>query len=625
MKRILILLFALVQSVFLAQSIDSTWLSKNYNKKEVMIPMRDGIRLFTSIYSPKDTSAKSPILMMRTPYSVSPYGPDRYSGFLSSSHFSSYVKEHFIIVLQDVRGTFMSEGDFVDIRPYVEQKKDNKDIDEASDTYDALDWLVNNVPANNGKVGITGISYPGFYASMAMLCGHPALKAVSPQAPVTDWYRGDDFHHNGAFALADAFNFFTGFGRPRYGPTKTRPAGYKITEKDIYTFHLKQGALKNYRKFLGDSVRFWNDMVQHPDYDQWWKDRDIRYHLKPVKPAVLVVGGNFDAEDCYGAWNLYKALLQTGPEGKYLAVGPWYHGGWHRADGSYLGNIRFGSKTSEHYLKRIEVPFFMAYLSEKPATQKLNPVSVFYSGENFWRVYNTWPPEESNPTTIYLNENKLLSFSKPENKSSFSTYTSNPATPVPYEEFPGARRSREYMTDDQRFASRRTDVLTFQTEPLTRPWIVGGPIAADLKVMVSSGDADFVVKIIDVFPEDFKYDSVCCKGVKQEAKMGGYQMLVRAEIFRGKYRNSFEKPEPFDSTKIETVRIILPDVTHVFKPGHRLMVQIQSSWFPLFDMNPQTFTNIYTCEDKDFVPSQIKVLHQADAASNIILSLLPQR
>lgn len=624
MNRILISFFVLLQSAFIAQTIDSTWLSKNYTKKEVMIPMRDGIKLFTSIYSPKDTTNQAPILMMRTPYSVSPYGLKRFSPLLSSSHFSTYVKERFIIVLQDVRGTFMSEGDFVDIRPYIDEKKSNKDIDEASDTYDAIDWLVKNVPANNGKVGITGISYPGFYASMALLCGHPALKAVSPQAPVTDWFHGDDFHHNGAFALADAFNFFSGFGRPRYGPTKTRPAGYKITEKDIYTFHLKHGAIKNLNKILGDSIQFWNDMVKHPNYDDWWKDRDIRNHIKTdVQPAVLVVGGNFDAEDCYGAWNLYRSLIQVGPQGKYLAVGPWFHGGWHRSDGSSLGNVRFGSKTSEYYRKNIELPFFMVYLTSKRPERKPTPVTVFFTGDNAWRSFNTWPAEETFPAFAYLNENKSISFTAPEQKSSFSTYTSNPSNPVPYEEFPGTKRTREYMTDDQRFAAKRPDVLVFQTEPLPRQMRLGGPISADLKVTVSSTDADFVVKIIDVFPDDFKYDTVCCKGVKQEASMGGYQMLVRAEIIRGKYRNSFEKPEPFDSTKIETVRLIIPDVTHVFKPGHRFMVQIQSSWFPLFDMNPQTFTNIYTCEDKDFVPAKIKVFHQADAASRIILSLVP--
>ncbi|MBL7933927.1 MAG: CocE/NonD family hydrolase [Bacteroidia bacterium] len=624
MKRLLILLFAVLHYTFNAQIIDSTWLSKNYIKKEIMIPMRDGVKLFTSVYSPKDTMVKSPILMMRTPYSVAPYGQNRYSPLLSSSHFSTYAKEHFIIVLQDVRGTYMSEGEFMDIRPFIDEKKNNKDIDEASDAYDAIDWLVKNVAANNGKVGVTGISYPGFYASMAMLCGHPALKAVSPQAPVTDWFHGDDFHHNGAFALADAFNFFSGFGRPRYGPTKTRPSGYKITEKDIYTFHLKQGALKNLKKILGDSIQFWNDMVKHPNYDEWWKDRDIRNHIKSeVQPAVLVVGGNFEAEECYGAWNLYKSFVQTGLQNKFLAVGPWFHGGWHRSDGSYLGNVRFGSKTSEYYKQNIEVPFFMLNLTSKPPVKKPFPVTVYFTGENVWRMYDTWPPANSYPFIAYLNENKSITFTKPVNKTSFSTYTSNPANPVPYEELPGAKRSREYMTDDQRFASNRPDVLTFQTEPLRRPMILAGPIAADLKVNVSSTDVDFIVKIIDVFPDDFKYDTMCCKGVKQEAKMSGYQMLVRAEIIRGKFRNSFEKPEPFDTTKTETVRLLLPDVTHTIKPGHRLMVQIQSSWFPLFDMNPQTFTNIYTCDDKDFVQSRIKVFHQADAASNIILSLAP--
>lgn len=593
-----------------------------------MIPMRDGVKLFTSIYSPNDSSKPAPILMMRTPYSVTPYGPKRYSPFLSSSHFSTYIKSGYIIVLQDVRGTYMSEGEFVDVRPFIDDKKTEKDVDESSDAYDAIDWLVKNVNGNNGRVGVTGISYPGFYASMAMICGHPALKAVSPQAPVTDWYRGDDFHHNGAFALADAFSFFSGFGQPRPKPTTVRPQGYQVKEKDIYTFFLKQGALKNLKKILGDSIRFWNDLVKHPDYDEWWKDRDIRYHmLKPIQPAVLVVGGNFDAEDCYGAWNLFRSLKQNGQPNKCLAVGPWFHGGWHRSDGSYLGNVRFGSKTAVYYRENLEVPFFSRFLADDATEWKrFHPISVFFTGENAWKNFETWPPETLSPISMYLGPNKTLTFAKPEKDTSSTSYVSNPANPVPYAEIPGTKRTREYMIDDQRFAAKRPDVLVFQTEALTRAITLAGPVLADLKVKVSGTDADFIVKIIDVFPDKFKYDtSVCCKGVKQEAMMGGYQMLVRAEIMRGKYRNSMEKPEPFDTAKVETVRLLMPDITHVFEPGHRIMVQIQSSWFPLFDRNPQVFTNIYTCEDKDFVPATIKVYHQKDAASSIFLPVLPTR
>lgn len=627
MFKRLILFLSLFQGVLVAQVIDSTWLSQHYTKREVMIPMRDGVKLFTSIYSSRDTGSPAPILMMRTPYSVMPYGPKRYSPFLSSSHFSTYVKSGYIIVLQDVRGTYMSEGDFVDIRPYIADKKTNKDVDEASDTYDAIDWLVKNVRHNNGRVGVTGISYPGFYASMALLSEHPALKAVSPQAPVTDWYRGDDFHHNGAFALADAFNFFSGFGQKRPQPTTQRPNGYQIKDKDIYTFFLKQGAVKNLKKILGDSITFWNDLVKHPDYDDWWKQRDIRTHFtKPISPAVLVVGGNFDAEDCYGAWNLFRSLKQNGQPDKFLAMGPWFHGGWHRSDGSYLGSVRFGSKTSEFYREDIEAPFFARYLTEQSIpNKKLLPVSIYFTGSAKWKFFETWPPENLSPVSVYLGENKSLTFTKPLKDSSSSVYISNPANPVPYTEFTGTKRTREYMSDDQRFAAKRSDVLVFQTEPLTRAMTLAGPVLADLKVKVSGTDADFVVKLIDVFPDNFKYDtSVCCKGVKKEAVMGGYQMLVRAEIMRGKYRNNLEKPEPFDTSKVETVRILMPDVTHVFLPGHRIMVQVQSSWFPLFDRNPQVFTNIYTCEDKDFVPATIRVFHEKGAASNVYLPVLPE-
>ena len=607
-----------------SQVVDTIWLAKNYTKEEVLIPMRDGVKLFTSVYTPKNNTEKHPILMVRTPYSLKPYGAGRYSPYLIT-HYSHYVKENYIIVMQDVRGCYMSEGKFMDVRPFIENKKTKKDIDEASDSYDSFDWLIKNVPNNNGNIGVLGISYPGFYSTMAALSGHPALKAVSPQAPVTEWFLGDDFHHNGAFAMADAFAFYSGFGKPRPKPTPLSSKGFAFPEKDDYNFFLKNGAIKNLTKLIGDSIEFWNELIAHPNYDEFWKARNTRNAAKNIKPAVLVVGGNFDAEDCYGAWNLYKAIEKQSPTtNNKLVMGPWFHGGWNRSDGSYFGSVRFESKTSTYYHDTIETPFFNYYLNGKGDEKTISEATIFFTGENKWRKFDSWPAKNVEYKPIYLAANHALSFAAPSSSSSFSEYTSDPSKPVPYAEGVQIRRTREYMIDDQRFAARRADVLVFETEILSNDLTLAGPIVADLKINLNTSDADFVVKIIDVFPDNFSYDtSVCCKGIKNEAEMAGYQMLVRGEIMRGKYRNSFEKPEAFDAAKFETVKFTLPDVSHTFKKGHKLMIQIQSSWFPLFDRNPQTFTNIYTCDDKDFIKSNIKVYHQAANASSIILPILP--
>ncbi len=622
MKHLFLLLFTASFIFSNAQNADSAWVCNNYNKKEVLITMRDGKKLFTSIYTPKEKSEKHPILAIRTPYSVAPYGKE-YSSRLYSSHWMHYVKENYIIVMQDVRGRFMSEGEYMDVRPFNENKKGKKDIDEASDTYDAVDWLVKNVENNNGNVGFFGISYPGFYSTMAALSNHPAIKAVSPQAPVTEWFLGDDFHHNGAFALMDGFHFYYGFGVPRPKPVTSHWRDFAFPGKDNYDFYLKQGALKNYTKLMGDSIKFWNEMMDHPNYDDFWKARDARRACKNVKPAMLIVGGTFDAEDCYGAWNLYKAIEKQSPAtNNKLVMGPWFHGGWSRGNGSYLGNVRFGSKTAEYFQNEIELPFFNYYLKGKGTGNNLPEASVFFTGENNWKKLESWPPPKMDQRLLYLGAKQTLSFDKPSVASSFSKYTSDPNKPVPYTEDVHMSRTREYMTDDQRFAARRTDVLVFETLVLTEDLTLGGPVIADLKVTLSTTDADFVVKLIDVFPDTFTYDtSFCCKG-DSKVEMAGYQMLVRGEIMRGRFRNSFEKPEAFTPGKTETVKFELPDVAHTFKRGHKLMIQIQSSWFPVFDRNPQQFVDIYKCEDKDFVPSDIKVFHQSDAASSISLPVL---
>ena len=364
MKKCFLLSMLLVSLISLqAQNADSLWVRENYYKIERMVPMRDGTKLFTAFYIPKDSSEKHPILFNRTPYSCSPYGEDKFSGRLLFSYWVNYLKEGYIIAIQDVRGKWMSEGEFMDIRPFNPAKK-GTETDEASDTYDAIDWMINNIPSNNKRVGVFGISYPGFYSTMAALSGHPALKAVSPQAPVTEWFMGDDFHHNGAFFLMDGFSFYSGFGKPRPKPTTQGSPGYQFKTQDNYDFYLRTGALKNFAKIMGDSIAFWKDLYAHPNYDDWWKARNPMNFVTNVKPAMLIVGGLFDAEDCYGAWNLYKAIEAKSKftENK-LVMGPWSHGGWGgRADGSYLGNVRFGSKTSEYYQRNIEIPFFNFYL-----------------------------------------------------------------------------------------------------------------------------------------------------------------------------------------------------------------------------------------------------------------------
>lgn len=607
-----------------AQTINEQWVKEHYAKKEYTVAMRDGVKLFTAVYTPKDTKEKHPFLMIRTPYSCAPYGEDKFQPRLWMFHWREYLKEGYIIVIQDVRGRWMSEGTFMDVRPFNPNKKKKTDIDEASDTYDAVDWLVKNIPNNNGNVGVFGTSYPGFYSTMAALSGHPAIKAVSPQAPVTEWFMGDDFHHNGAFMLGDAFNFYSGFGQPRPKPTTIGPKEFDYYTADKYKFYLETGAVKNFTKLLGDSIPFWLDLMNHPNYDAWWKARDARVGCKNVKPAMLTVGGLFDAEDCYGAWRLYEAIEKQSPAtNNKIVMGPWFHGGWSKGDGSYLGNVRFGSKTSEYFQDKIEIPFFNYYLKGKGSLDQLAEATIFFTGENTWRSLAAWPPKDMVPTPLYFNEKSRLTFSKPSLNNDFTQYTSDPAKPVPYTEDVLDQRTREYMTDDQRFAERRTDVITFKTELLESDLTLAGTVIADLKVAISTTDADFVVKLIDVFPDGFTYDTLKDgKGNGKNYLMDSYEMLVRAEIMRGRYRNSFEKPEAFEPGKVTTVKFELPDVAHTFKKGHRLMIQVQSSWFPLADRNPQQFVDIYHCDDKDFIKSDIKLYHDAVNPSSIVLPVL---
>ncbi len=624
MNRCLNLLFCLfISGLLFAQTntLDSAWIRDNYNKIERMVPMRDGIKLFTAIYIPKDTTEKHPILMRRTPYSSAPYGEQNFPD-VWNTYQRLYFRENYITVVQDVRGKFLSEGDFIDVRPYVSNKTGNQ-TDEASDTYDAVDWLIKNVPNNNGTVGAFGISYPGFYATMVALSGHPAVKAVSPQAPVTDWFMGDDFHHNGAFMLMDAFSFYPSFGRPRPKPTMQNAPPRFTPGADNYNHYLQTGTLKNFAKLMGDSIRFWKDLYAHPNLDDWWKARNARNFVQhiPATANTLVVGGLFDAEDVFGAWNLYKAIEEKAKNNNKIVMGPWFHGQWGgRGDGSYLGNVRFGSRTSEWYQNNIEVPFFNYHLKGKGDLNKLAEATIFFSGENNWRQFAQWPPKEMQTRNLYLQPSGNLGWSKPTLSNSFTQYISDPAKPVPYTEDVHLRRTREYMTDDQRFAARRPDVIVFETDVLQEDMTLGGPLYAELFAAISTTDADFVVKLIDVFPDTFSYKGLSPTGINYP--IASYQMLVRGEIMRGKYRNSFENPEPFKPAKVEKVKFYLPDVAHTFLKGHRMMVQIQSTWFPLADRNPQKFINIYEADDNDFQKSDIKIYHSSQYPSNIILPII---
>ena len=631
MKKILFVLALASYSSYIAgQNADSIWIVNNYTKIERQIPMRDGVKLFTSIYIPDDNSEKHPILITRTPYSCAPYGKAMKAGYWNT-YLKYYLREGYIMVTQDVRGRWMSEGEFMNIRPFNPDKKTNNDIDESGDTYDTIDWLLKNIPRNNGKAGVFGISYPGFYSTMAAASNHPALIAVSPQAPVTNWFVGDDFHHNGAFFLMDGFGFYSalgsGFGVPHPHPTIVGPVSAGFPVHDNYKFYLEAGPLPVFLKLTGDTISFWKDLYSHPDYDSWWKARDARNATKNLKPAMLWVGGLFDAEDNWGAWNSYKAAEQNNPGKEFnkLIMGPWYHTQWAAKDGTHLGNINFGSNTSLWYQQNFEIPFFNYFLKGKGDISHISEATIFITGENEWRNFDNWPPARAEDKILYMHEKGKLEWTGSLAKASFSDYISDPAKPVPYTEDVHFSRTNEYMTDDQRFAERRPDVLSFKTAVLDEDITVTGIVTADLAASISTTDADFVVKLIDVFPDNLGYNDVDIYSGNDPSlvyPMGGYEMLVHAEVLRGRYRNSLENPRPFTPNKIEHVKYDIGDVAHTFKKGHRIMVQVQSSWFPLVDRNPQKFVNIYEALESDFQKSTIRIWHDNKNSSKIILPVL---
>lgn len=581
---------------------DSAYIREHYEKTEQLIPMRDGTKLFTAIYTPKDQTKKYPVLLNRTPYTVAPYGADEYKKSLGN--FPAEMREGFIFVYQDVRGKWMSEGEFEDVRP-VNKTKNKKAIDESTDTYDTLEWLAKNMKNYNQKAGIYGISYPGFYSTMSLVNSHPTLKAVSPQAPVTNWFLGDDFHHNGVLFLNDSFKFMSSFGvkRPQPITPDKGPKSLEYPIKDNYRFYLEGGSVKELKdKYFQDNIKFYNDLFAHPDYDQFWQDRNPLPHLTNVKPAVMTVGGFFDAEDVYGAFETYKAIEKQNPNAtNILVAGPWFHGGWVRSKADTFGDMQFGTPTGEYYQQQIELPFFNYYLKDK-GNFKPTEAQIFITGSNEWKQFDTWPPKNVTTQKMYLQANGKISFQQ-TNNTSFDEYIADPNNPVPYQGGVLESRPREYMVDDQRFASTRPDVMVYQTDILTEDVTITGPIINHLFVSSTGTDADYVIKLIDVFPEDTpKYNGKL---------MAGYQNLIRAEIMRGKYRNSFEKPEAMVPNLKINVTYSMPDVGHTFKKGHRIMIQVQNTWFPLADRNPQQFMNVYEATAKDFLKQTQRIYHDS--------------
>ena len=585
----------LTVSTLISPNLFSQSISNDYAKTEVSIPMRDGKRLHTIIYAPRDQSRKYPIMMKRTPYSVQPYGQGRFPGRIGPS---TYLEQSgFIFVNQDVRGRWMSEGNYNNMRPHVDG---DSAIDESSDTYDTIEWLLKNVRNNNGRVGMWGISYPGFYTAAALPEHHPALVAASPQAPISDFYF-DDFHHQGAYMLSYFLATAT-FGYQHNGPTDSlwyrsvRPSG-----QDAWNFYLNMVPVADAAGHYQQDNFFWQQLVQHPNYDEFWQKRSILPHLKNVKTNVMTVGGWFDAEDLYGPLNIYQNVEKNNPDTfNTLVMGPWSHGAWARKSSqATVGNVAFGQNVSDFYQREIEAPFFLHFLKdvgEKPKYEAM----VYDTGSKNWNAFTKWPPEKSTTVKLHLSADKSISSTSPIQEKLSLSFVSDPNNPVPYrarKDIRFAFTPRAYMSDDQRFASGRNDVVVFQTAPLTEPITLAGDILANLNVSTTGQDADWIVKLIDVYPDNQGQFESSPTG----ANLNGYQQMVRSEVMRGRFRDDFANPKPFEPNKVTAVKVPLQDVYHTFRPGHRIMVHVQSTWFPLIDRNPQTYVeNIFKAKREDY-------------------------
>jgi hypothetical protein len=601
-------------------------LRATHTKREVMIPMRDGVKLFTSIFIPRDASRPHPIMLLRTPYSSAPYGADAYPGGGLGNQIERYANAGYILVRQDVRGRYMSEGEYANVRPYLPVKRGNRDVDETTDTYDTVEWLVRNLEAGNGRVGILGISYPGFYAWMGAIDAHPAVKAASPQAPVSRWMGGDDFYHHGALLLSHAFDFYAGFGRVRPAPTDQRGERFDHGTPDGYAFFLRMGPLANANaRYFHGEVPFWDTLTTNDQWNAYWAARDVLPHLRNLRPATLVVGGWFDTENLYGALNSYAAAERQSPNAtNRLVMGPWYHGEWNGGAGTALGPIEWGMSTSRFYIDSIEGPFFDHYLLDAPAPT-IAEATVFNTGTKRWARFDTWPSRNAAKRRVVLGSAGTLRIDGSDATAAtaeFTEYVHDPARPVPYTNAIAHWYDRAFMLEDQRFASRRPDVLVFQTEPLTADLTVAGPMQVRFTVSTSGTDADWVVKVIDVFPDDAGGPTTRAQG-DQRPRLGGYQMLVRGDVLRGKFRNGLDRPEPFTPDTPTALAFTLQDAFHTFRKGHRIMIQVQSSWFPMVDLNPGVFMRTIEATAADFRTTVQRVYHTAAGPSSVELTVLP--
>lgn len=606
-----------------------------YVKYEYRIPMRDGVHLFTAVYVPKDASRTYPFLMQRTPYSAGVraagelrYGVEWMPESLGPS--PQFEQSGYIFVVQDVRGRYMSEGVWQEMTPHAKAGREPGEGVESEDMHDTVAWLLRNIPNNNGKVGIWGISYPGFYAAASAIDSHPAIKAVSPQAPIADLYMGDDSYHGGAFKLAANFDFYAGFtSAPNPTPLPKTRLAFDYGAADGYDYFLRHLTLSNIAATLSARQReLFMPNIEHDTYDAFWQSRAIGPHLRNVKAAVLTVGGWFDAEDAEGPFIVHRALERQNKGGNHaLVVGPWVHGGWARGDGERLGHVRFDAKTGEWFRRQVQFPFFEQHLKGVKPERTLAPVTVFETGTNVWRSYDAWPPKPAQPRTLYFGPNASLSWQAPAAAGAgYDEYVADPKRPVPYIGYPALGVPREYMVSDQRFAARRPDVLVYQSEVLEQDVTVAGPVLPQLFVSTTGADADWVVKLIDVYPDDYPTPAPPRVGNDvgpPSLTLGGYQQLVRGNPLRGKFRNSYEKPEPFVPGKVEALDYELGQVNHTFRRGHRIMVQVQSSWFPLIDLNPQTFMRTLDAKPEDFQKATQRVYRAPGSASGLRLMVLP--
>lgn len=608
------------------QELHSQFVRANYDKREVMVPMRDGVKLFTAIYTPKDRSRSYPIMLFRTPYSVGPYGEDRYRARLGPS--PELDRAGYIYVFQDVRGQFRSEGEFAVMRFPADEPKGPTDTDEITDNWDTIEWALNNIDGHNGRVGQWGISYPGWQTVMGMIDAHPALKASSPQASPSDMFIGDDWHHNGAFRVMYAFSWLSGNARRRDAPTEQRAARFDYGTPWGYEFFLDAGSAANIDEmYFGGDVPAWRDFMRHPDYDDYWQRQNALQYLEGIEHPILNVAGWFDTEDFYGPMSIYRTVEASNPGiENTLAVGPWLHGGWASMEGDSLGCIEFEDSTSLTFQRQVQFPFFEHHLRpEGGAPEVAEPWTpheavVFETGANRWQRYDSWPPPGVTPRNLYLHEDGRLSFDPPGDgdDQAADRYDSDPNRPVPFSAEIRTLLGHLWKVEDQRFASTRPDVLVYTSDVLERDLTIAGEIFAEMFVSTTGTDSDWIVKLIDVYPGDAPGSEV----EECTVPMGGYQMHLAGEIMRGRYRNSFEQPEPMVPGEVTPVTINLRDRFHTFRAGHRIMVQVQSSWFPAYDRNPQQYVDIYHARPEDYVKATQTVWRNAQHPSHLVLPVL---